>query len=251
MKYSLVNNQKTEPYKGGKGVCILCGQETIAKCGTRITHHWAHKSLINCDNWWENETEWHRKWKNNFPKEWQEIVHFDEITGEKHISDVKTPNGLVIEFQNSPMSIEELNSREKFYKKMIWILNGKLFKNNFHILHKLPNPKAQFVKDIAFIERKKAENGRLFFRYSENEENANMVLVHSVDDIKDEIKSNYVGHHLYDWIRPRMVWLNSNSRVFIDFDDDEIWELQNYDARGLKCVRKYSKIDFIKKAIQK
>jgi competence protein CoiA len=251
MKYSLVDNIKSEPFKGGKGNCILCGRETIAKCGIIKVHHWAHKSLKNCDPWWENETEWHRKWKNYFPNEWQEIIHFDEITGEKHIADVKTSNGLVIEFQNSPMSIEELKSREKFYKNMIWIINGKSFKKNFYILHELPNPKAVFVKDIAFMDRKKDHQGKLFFRYSENEENASMVLVHSVNDLKDEINSNYIGHHLYDWVRPRTVWLNSNCRVFIDFDDDEILELQTYDTKGLKCIRKYNKEHFIKRAIKK
>jgi len=269
MKYSFVNKIRTEPFKGGKGNCTLCGQETIAKCGTRKVHHWAHKSLKNCDHWWENETEWHRKWKNHFPKEWQEIVHFDEISGEKHIADVKTSIGLVIEFQNSPMSIEELNSREEFYKNMIWIVNGKSFKKNFHILSKLPNPKAEFVKDIAFYPAKfkkdvgyelvqKKTNNLFLFRYSENGENPEFVQLRNVgekytnDEINpklyDEINSNYKGHHLYDWVRPRAVWLNSSCRVFIDFDDDEIWELQTYDKRGLKCVKKYCKEYFIKKA---
>lgn len=251
MKYSLVNNEKVEAFKGGRGKCLLCGNETIAKCGTRRIDHWAHKSLKNCDLWWENETKWHREWKNHFPEEWQEIIHTDETTGEKHIADVKTSKGLVIEFQNSPISVEELNSREDFYGNMIWIVNGKSFRKNFYILHKLPNPKAEFVKDIAFKDRKKNDRGKLFYRYSENEKDADMVIVHSVDDLKSEIDSNYIGHHLYDWVRPRTVWLNSTCRVFIDFDDEGIWELQIYDTRGLKCVRKYDKEYFIKRAIGK
>lgn len=249
MKYSLVNNIKTKPFKGGKGNCIYCGQQTIAKCGSIKIHHWAHKSLENCDPWWENETEWHRKWKNYFPENWQEIVHFDDVTREKHIADVKTDQNLIIEFQNSPISIEEVNSRESFYKNMIWIVNGHAFKKNFHILHKLPNPKAEFVNDIAFLDSKKNHKGKLFFRYSENSKDATMVLIHSVDDLKDEIESNYIGHHLYDWIRPRSVWLNSNCRVFIDFNEDELWELQTYDKRGLKCVKKYNKEYFINRAV--
>lgn len=251
MKYSLVNNKKVEAFKGGKGNCLLCGKETLAKCGTKIVHHWAHKSLKNCDPWWENETEWHREWKNHFPIEWQEIIHYDEKTGEKHIADVKTEKGLVIEFQNSPMSIEELNSREDFYKKMIWIVNGKSFKKNFHILHKLPNPKAEFVKDIAFFDRKKDHKGKIFFRYSENKEGSDMVLTHSVNEIENEINSNYIGHHIYDWVRPRTVWLNSSCRIFIDFQDENLWELQIYDKRELKCVRKYDKEYFIQRANEK
>ena len=46
------------------------------------------------------------------------------ITGEKHIADVRTPHGLVIEVQNSPLHPEEMRSRERFYKKTVWIVNG-------------------------------------------------------------------------------------------------------------------------------
>ena len=54
-------------------------------------------------------------WKKCFPEEWQEVVHFAE-DGEKHIADVKTPSGLVIEFQHSAIKPEEQLSREGFYK---------------------------------------------------------------------------------------------------------------------------------------
>jgi hypothetical protein len=50
-----------------------------------------------CDSWWEPETEWHRSWKSNFLDEWQELVLRDKQTGEKHIADVCTDYGLVIE----------------------------------------------------------------------------------------------------------------------------------------------------------
>ena len=94
MKFSIVDGHKVEAFSKGKGLCICCNQETIAKCGSKTIHHWAHKSLLHCDNWWENETEWHRKWKAYFPVAWQEVVHYDKVTGEKHIADVKTDKGL-------------------------------------------------------------------------------------------------------------------------------------------------------------
>jgi competence protein CoiA len=72
----------------------------VAKCGEVRAPHWAHRSRRECDHWWEPETEWHRAWKNAFPEEWQEIVHWAE-DGEKHIADVKTGRGWVIEFQHS------------------------------------------------------------------------------------------------------------------------------------------------------
>ena len=64
MQLSIVNNKRMEAFKGGKGICPLCGGGTIAKCGPRIIHHWAHQNIKECDPWWENETLWHRNWKN-------------------------------------------------------------------------------------------------------------------------------------------------------------------------------------------
>ncbi len=124
MQFALVNGERSRPKKGLRGHCQYCDGEMVAKCGPYIVWHWAHMPGSNCDPWWGPESEWHRGWKNLFPEDWQEIVHFDERTGEKHIADVKTPHGLVIEFQNSPMSFEELASREAFYQEMIWIVNG-------------------------------------------------------------------------------------------------------------------------------
>ena len=38
--------------------------------------HWTHQFRQMCDHRWENKTQWHRDWKNRFPQEWQEVVHF-------------------------------------------------------------------------------------------------------------------------------------------------------------------------------
>ncbi len=123
MKYALVDGKKTAPMPGLHGICNCCGSEMVAKCGRVKAWHWAHKSRTNCDPWWETEGEWHREWKDQFPEEWQEVVHVDEITGERHIADIKTPSGLVIEFQHSPIKPEEMQSREQFYQNMIWVVD--------------------------------------------------------------------------------------------------------------------------------
>ena len=124
MKLALVNGIKTEPRPRLRGICNWCGSEMVAKCGRVKMWHWAHKSKANCDPWWESEGEWHRAWKDQFPIEWQEVIHTDPATGERHIADVKTPSGLVIEFQHSPIAPEEQQSRENFYQNMIWIVDG-------------------------------------------------------------------------------------------------------------------------------
>lgn len=123
MKFALVDSIKAEATKGAKGICPSCGSELIAKCGELKIHHWAHKGIRNCDVWWENETEWHRSWKDNFPREWQEVVHTDK-NGERHIADVKTDENWVLEFQHSYIKPEESHSRNTFYKKLVWIIDG-------------------------------------------------------------------------------------------------------------------------------
>jgi competence protein CoiA len=125
MRFASVNGEKVEAQPKSKGVCLHCGSEMIAKCGRVKVWHWAYKGNLLCDHWWESETDWHRDWKSYFPNEWQEISQVDPNTGEMHIADVKTPHGLVIEFQHSPIKLEERFSREQFYKDMIWIVDGK------------------------------------------------------------------------------------------------------------------------------
>lgn len=129
MRYALFEDKRVEPTPGGVALCQCCGSDVVAKCGKQRVWHWAHKSKTDCDRWWEPETEWHRNWKDNFPKEWQEIVHFAP-NGEKHIADVKTPSGLVIEFQHSPISREEQKAREDFYGDMLWIVDSRRSKSD-------------------------------------------------------------------------------------------------------------------------
>ena len=128
MKFSLVNGVKTEPFKKGAGTCTCCGSETIAKCGNFKVHHWSHKSKVNCDPWWENEGEWHRKWKNYFPEQLQEITLSQPTTNERHIADVFI-NNTVIEIQSYSINEDEARLREAFYINMIWVIDG--CKNEF------------------------------------------------------------------------------------------------------------------------
>ncbi|MEX1196338.1 MAG: competence protein CoiA family protein [Pseudohongiellaceae bacterium] len=133
MKFALVDGQKSQPVPKTHGLCPHCNAEVVSKCGRVKVWHWAHKSRDVCDPWWENETEWHRSWKDQFPDEWQEISHTDPATGERHVADVKTPHGLVVEFQHSPMAMEELEAREAFYGDMIWIVDG--LRNDLDLSH--------------------------------------------------------------------------------------------------------------------
>lgn len=123
MKFALVNGTEETPSPKKSGLCPFCNAKVISKCGTKKSWHWAHKGKIECDPWWENETEWHRAWKNNFPEHCQERIHHDE-KGERHIADVMTDEGWVIEFQHSFIKPEERSSRNSFYKKLAWVVDG-------------------------------------------------------------------------------------------------------------------------------
>lgn len=123
MKFSLVNGRRQEAKPKLSGICPACGSVMTAKCGRVRVHHWAHKNQGQCDPWWEKESGWHRTWKDQFPSEWQEFIQRDG-NGEKHIADVKTSTGWVIEFQHSALDLDERHSRENFYQKLIWVVDG-------------------------------------------------------------------------------------------------------------------------------
>lgn len=131
MRFALFDNRKKEPATGLKGICPGCSQPVIAKCGDKRVHHWAHARNKMCDSWWEPETEWHRNWKSNFPEEWQEVFLLDEDMGEKHIADIRTNQGIVIEFQHSQIHLLERKSREKFHKHLTWVVDGTRLLRDF------------------------------------------------------------------------------------------------------------------------
>lgn len=131
MKYALVTEKRVEAFPGGKGLCPSCHAEVIAKCGSFRIPHWAHLAIQECDSWGEKETEWHRLWKNNFPDRFQEYVQHDAETGERHIADVRTDHGLVIEFQHSHLDEKERAAREHFYGNMIWVVDGARLQRDY------------------------------------------------------------------------------------------------------------------------
>lgn len=243
MQYSTVDGQKTLPFPKGKGACDVCGAETLAKCGEKKLWHWAHKSKKDCDPWWENETEWHRGWKEKFPEKFREIVHRCEVTGEKHRADIKSDKGIILEIQNSPISLEELRSRESFYKNLIWIVNAEKFKSRFTVFSGalLPNPQSKKFDDIVFIPTKNHSSCTMFYRKSKGHhpatgEGSRMVELHSTREIQKEMNQHYIGHHSFYWQRPHVAWLEAKCPVFLDFGTDILWRIEKYRDQFL-CVR--------------
>lgn len=234
MQFGLIGSQRATPLRGLKASCPICGDPLVAKCGSKIAHHWAHQGRLHCDPWWENETQWHRDWKENFPEHWREVALFD-VTGEKHQADVRTPTGLVVEFQNSPMDRLELAAREAFYRNLIWIVNAAKFQKQFEIGDALPDPDAEFFKDIVFY-----PNGFAFYRRSENLDAAgnlqSMVRIYGAREIAAEINKNYIGHHAFVWKKPRSVWFEAKCPVYLDFGRKFLWRIERH-CSAFYCVR--------------
>jgi len=254
-----VNGEPTEPFPKGRGACPTCASEMIAKCGSRVMHHWAHHRARNCDPWWENETPWHREWKNRYPVNCREVSH-TTVDGEVHRADVKTPTGIVIELQHSAMGDEERRARENFYKNLVWIVDGTVFYQNFDVYHMLPDPDSDVAQDIVWSKAKRHWNGAnrgLFFRVSEAQKEDPSATkatvrggwIHSLREIEEDVKVAYRGHHQYDWVRPRRTWLNAACPVYIDFGGEYLGKLTVYDDSGLPCVRWVAKRKFLHDSI--
>jgi len=109
--------------------CPLCDGELVQKHGSQKIHHFAHKAALDddrysCDGWSNDMSEWHIDWQDAFPEECREVVV--EKEGIRHRADVLI-NNVVIEFQHSPISIEEFQDRNDFYRndgrRVIWIFD--------------------------------------------------------------------------------------------------------------------------------
>jgi len=121
MIYAINENlDKIEATPGLRAFCPSCKNEVISKCGDIKIWHWAHLSVDSfCDH--TGETEWHIKWKSYFDKSYIEVPVIKN--GLTKIADIKEKSGLVIEFQNSPITTHEIRLRETHYENMIWVFN--------------------------------------------------------------------------------------------------------------------------------
>ncbi|MFX1733918.1 CoiA-like domain protein [Paraburkholderia sp. A1RI_3L] len=259
MQFAIVEDERREAFPGGHGNCPTCGAPTVAKCGPRVMHHWAHASRRDCDPWWENETPWHREWKNLFPADCREISHVAP-DGEIHRADIKTPTGIVIEVQHSAMTDAERISREAFYGNLVWVIDGSGFRHNFDIYHPLPDPTSELAHDLVWVKATREMQGAargIFFRLSECQKEypdatkANLQggLYHGIGEIEQQVLEACVGHHQYDWVRPRRTWLDAACPVYIDFGEDWLAQLMTYDESGLPCMRYVAKRKFVHDAM--
>lgn len=118
MRYAKVNGEKRLPEKGLWGVCPLCGETVISKCGDQVVHHWAHKAGSDCDPWSEPVGPWHLEWQDCVKPDYVEVVIGP------HRADIVGSHDCVIELQHSPIPLDQIAAREHFYGNMVWVFDA-------------------------------------------------------------------------------------------------------------------------------
>lgn len=217
MIFATVNGEKIQAKPKTIGICPLCEQTVFSKCGEIIVWHWAHKKDEGCDSWYEPETQWHKNWKLIFGRDNCEIVIKKE--GIRHIADIRTKQDVIIELQNSPILRPIIRKRETFYgERMIWIINGKNFKDNFDI------------HPYIFSDRE-------YYRFN--------------NPLSPEFRSvemNSLQKQLsFRWDRPRKSWAKVQRNVFIDFGDDQLFWVRGGMGTSFGKGVQISKEQFVRK----
>lgn len=127
MLYALVNGEMAEARHGRVGLCPMCGDALISKCGDIVYPYWSHTKNGDCDPWSEPESAWHRTWKGLFPQE------RCEVTMGPHRADAIDGFGHVVEFQHSSIPLYQVQERIAFYGSMKWVVDARNSMSDFEV----------------------------------------------------------------------------------------------------------------------
>lgn len=167
------------------------------------------------------ETPWHRDWKKAFPLSYREVSFVDNGLGQLHRADIHTPCGTTLEFQNSPICMEELRSREAFYPKLIWVLNGKKFKG-FRILKSLPDVDDPRLSGYEFCHTDHLSMIR----------KSDLIIGRGKPKVLNfyhpEIKGIPLTTHYYSfcWKHPHRVWYEAKYPIIVDLGGHFLYQLK-------------------------
>lgn len=110
--------------------CPICKERVIRKAGPRKKPHFAHQPNSECVYGEDKECKgpWHIHMQELFSRDAREVAFFDSDGKISHIADVYLKETkTVIEFQHSPISIEDFNSRTSFHisegRRIIWVFD--------------------------------------------------------------------------------------------------------------------------------
>lgn len=254
MLYAILNDKKVEPTPGQRAKCPLCEKDVISKCGELNIWHWAHTTSEHCDDWYEPETKWHRDWKKIFGQDSSEVIITKE--NKKHIADIFTYSNIVIELQNSPISTATIRAREQFYgEKMIWIVNAYPFLLNFKISSKDPNYAVTLPSNLSYSEELLSKPGwfldfedividlhlaeflnvRYAFNYNPEINKwfksgtphfkFGKYFIQRIKKFNEVNRIHQIDPKLkyFIWSHPKKSWTVADRHVFIDFDKENLF----------------------------
>lgn len=164
--------------------------------------------------YFSGETAWHSDWKKAFPESYREKTFLNRTLGYYHRADVFTPCGTAIEFQNSPISLTELQSREAFYPHLIWVVNGAKFKG-FKVLKHLPD-----VEDFKLSNFEFSHTSNLtMVRKGESK-----VMTFHHPDLRAIPLTSY--YYSFRWLNPHRVWYEAKCPIIIDLGGYFLYQLK-------------------------
>lgn len=168
------------------------------------------------------ETDWHRDWKMAFPEELRERTFASRAEGYCHRADVFTACGTAIEFQNSPISLQEMRSREAFYPKMVWVVNGAKFRG-FRVLKNLPSMDDPGISELEFSHTANLTMVR------RSEVAAGVDRPRVLTFHHPELRGLKRTGHLYSfrWLNPHRVWYQASCPIVIDLGGYFLYELRH------------------------
>lgn len=205
LEFALIGGRRSRAIPGAIGTCPGCGANVRAKCGSVYAWHWSHETK-DCDPWSEPEGPWHRGWKELFPEEWREVVMGP------HRADLRVPGG-VIELQDSSINAEVIKERERFYGRMVWVVNACEW--NLHPYHewRLRDFKKENPPPLLFGDPKKW--------------NAWITKQGAVIDSHKNVPDPH-----FQWLWPRKSWLAAKRKIYLDRGNDELLLINKMYAEG-------------------
>lgn len=124
MIVALLDGHLERAQAGARAACPECKNAVYARTPEHAIRHWAHMPLEHgevrsCSLDSGEMTEWHREWQSL--REDPECI---EVSRGDHRADAINEAGTVIEFQHSSISIEDVQARERFWGRGVWVLDG-------------------------------------------------------------------------------------------------------------------------------
>jgi len=119
-EYNILINKKENSniFDGDGNKLVYCN-------GPIVKPYFRKKNLENLEN---PMTDWHKSWEDIFNDLKEKNYKHENMITKNRRADVDLNESQIIEFQNSPITIEEINNRQTDWllvnKKIIWVING-------------------------------------------------------------------------------------------------------------------------------